>query len=199
MLRAAFLVASFCLSSSAKADDELPPDLSPKKREEWVTQWQPAYAKERGRLVNVVDDAKTKSKIAATAKEGREELARAQKALDELKKEPWRFGRTPFKVVTDTAPIGTVGWVAPGSYIASSTLPNGVMVEGTFIRNPQNGGKQNGAARYLVASPLKVAKDKKNPPVALPGLWYVAGTTKVDGKEIKVLYRFEIDKDDFPK
>jgi hypothetical protein len=192
------LLAAMCLSATGFVwAEDLPADITSKAREKWIKEWQSAYAKERDKLTKKIDDAKTKMKFAATAKEGREELASAQKALDTLKQEPWRFGFTPFVVITDKPTEKTVGWVASGNYTATAT-EKGTVVEGVITVTPLKGTPEKRVARFFIASPLKIAKDKKNAPLALSGLWYVAGSTAVNGRMMPVLYRFEIKKEDFP-
>lgn len=176
----------------AADDEKLPPDISPDDRAAWVKEWRADYLKYREQFQKKIAEGKQLAKFATTAADGRKLIAEGEIGLDRLDKQPTYYcGRV--KSIINAVEGGDILSVNAGEYIASAA-EKGVLVSGVIV----NGGEKR-LLKLLVASPMKLPKGKKESPIALPGLWYVAGSIEIKGESVPVLYRFEVKKDDFPK
>lgn len=185
--------AVFVLFGLTSAAPDLPKDIDAKSRAVWVKKWQPAYVAERDRLNKEIDGAEPLLKFATTAQEARMVIAAARDQLDQIRRQPWLVKGAPLdKFKGDAGSAGDIRVLPQGEYVAVAVLP-----EGTYVEALTEFAGEKVILRYLVASPLP-KKAKKDTQIALPGMWYVAGTTEVKGKTVAVIYKFDLKKDDFP-
>lgn len=186
MLRACLLAFPLLAAAVSARAADLPKDISPDARAEFLAQLKGNYAKARGDLLAEIEDARTLAKFKATEAEGKKKLALADMRLAQLEKSPLNAAGKLLGHIGESPKAGTVGTVAAGEFLATATSAEGVLVTGLLA------GDDKIVVQYLIASPLKLPKPagKKDPPVSMNGIWYVAGTTEVKGKAVPVLYRF---------
>lgn len=135
-------------------------------------------------------------KFPATAKAGKANLSKARAGLARLEQTPWLNAGAGLVVIGENPRLkaGEIGFISSlGEYVATKTN-NGTLVDGLI--NPKD---EKLPTRFLIASPFeipKVGKGKKGKPLTFTGLWYVAGFVDISGKNVPVLYRFNIKKEE---
>lgn len=190
MIRAALFVALAALGA------DFPAPMNDEDRAKVIEQWQVSYKERVQSIKDRIEDGRLLAKKKGMEIAGKSLIKKSTDNLKTLTKNPSHAKKLkPFVTINAIHKPGIVGHLPAAQYQVVKITPQGTVVHGSYLGS--EGSREHVyQTTYLIASPMK-AKLREMLPLRDP--YYVAGAVDLDGKQVPVLYRFEIKPGEVPK